>query len=206
MSRTSSSKPDSSSPQPHRPAAVDPAQLHIVSYPDPVLLQKATYVPAADAQTQAVATRMVALMFQAEGIGLAAPQVGLPWRMFVLHVPEDTEADDGPRLASSTPPEATLTPRVYIDPKITAYRGSLCPFEEGCLSLPGIRGEVYRPPQVTVTAIGLDGKPFTEEAGGLLARCIQHELDHLNGVLIIDKMTQPSRMKNKKKIKELEQG
>jgi len=146
---------------------------------------------------------MLELMVQAEGIGLAAPQVGLSWRMFVLNVPED--AEDG-RLATSEPPEATTAPRLYINPKITAYQGPLEPFEEGCLSLPGIRGDVYRPAQITVTAMGPDGQPFTHTAGGLLARCIQHEIDHLDGVLIIDKMTQTARMKNKKKLKELEQA
>lgn len=145
---------------------------------------------------------MLRLMVKAEGIGLAAPQVGLLWRMFVLNVPED--AEDG-RLASSDPPEATTAPRVYINPVITAYRGPLEPYEEGCLSLPEIRGDVYRPAEVTVTATDADGQTFTHTAGGLLARCIQHELDHLDGVLIIDKMTQTARMKNKKKLKELEQ-
>lgn len=144
---------------------------------------------------------MLELMREAEGIGLAAPQVGLGWRMFILHVPEDAEDD---RLASADPPTATTGPRIYIDPVITAFVGPPEPFEEGCLSLPEIRGEVLRPPQVTVTALDEHGERFTHSAGGLLARCIQHELDHLNGILIIDKMLQTSRMKNKKKIKELE--
>lgn len=186
--------------------APDPQSLFIVSYPDPVLHKKASHVPPSDEATRAVAARMVDLMRQADGIGLAAPQVGLSWRMFVLHVPEDENADDGPRLAPSDPPQATIGPRVYINPVIKSFGGPLEPFEEGCLSLPSIRGEVYRPAQVTVTATGADGVEFTHTAAGLLARCIQHELDHLDGVLIIDKMTQPSRIKNKKKIKELEQG
>ena len=197
--------PRPSTPRPAAPAAeqVDPASLFIVSHPDPVLHKKAKHIPPADDHTRAVAVRMLQLMHQAEGIGLAAPQVGLLWRMFILHVPEDADDD---RSASSDPPEATTAPRVYINPVITAYHGPLEPFEEGCLSLPDIRGDVLRPPQVTVTATDEHGKPFTHTAAGLLARCIQHELDHLDGVLIIDKMTQQSRMKNKKKIKELEQG
>ncbi|MBY0308199.1 MAG: peptide deformylase [Phycisphaerales bacterium] len=188
------------------PGPVNPHELVIVSYPDPVLKKPARHVPPTGEQTCAVAKRMIDLMFQAEGIGLAAPQVGLPWRMFLVHVPEDADAEGGPRLAGSCLPEATLGPRVYIDPRITAYGGSLGAFEEGCLSLPGIRGEVLRPSQVTVTATDLDGRKFTETVAGLLARCIQHELDHLDGVLIIDKMTQPSRLKNRKKIKDLEQS
>jgi peptide deformylase len=76
--------------------------------------------------------------------------------------------------------------------------------DEGCLSLPEITGEVLRPPIVHVTALDEFGKPFTLTAGGLLSRCIQHETDHLDGVLIIDKMTQPSRVKNRIAVKKLE--
>jgi peptide deformylase len=200
MSRSPSRPPAPAAPVPTAP---DPATLYIVSHPDPVLHQKATYIPPADDATRAVASKMLELMVKAEGIGLAAPQVGLPWRMFVLNVPEDEE--DG-RLASSDPPQATTGPRLYINPSITAYHGPLESYEEGCLSLPDIRGDVYRPAGVTVTATGHDGQTFTHTAAGLLARCIQHELDHLDGVLIIDKMTQTGRMKNKKKLKELEGG
>lgn len=195
-------RPTTKSASPAQPP-VEPSSLHIVHHPDPVLHKKAPHVPPSDAQTRAVANRMLELMRNAEGIGLAAPQVGLSWRMFILHVPEDIEDE---RLIHSDPPSATPAPRVYIDPQITAYNGPLEPFEEGCLSLPGIRGEVLRPPQVTVTAIDEHGERFTHTAGGLLARCIQHELDHLDGILIINKMTQTSRMKNKKKIKELEEA
>lgn len=202
MSRSPSRSPAQAVPT---PVAPDPAGLFIVNHPDPVLHKKAAHIPPADDATRAIASRMLQLMVKAEGIGLAAPQVGLPWRMFILNVPEDHE-DEPPRLASSDPPEATTAPRLYINPSITAYQGPLEPYEEGCLSLPGIRGDVYRPAQVTVTAIGHDGQPFTHTAGGLLARCIQHELDHLDGVLIIDKMTQTGRMKNKKKLKELEES
>ena len=76
--------------------------------------------------------------------------------------------------------------------------------EEGCLSLPDIRGDVLRPPVVTIAAMDLNGQKFTSRAGGLLARCWQHEVDHLDGVLIIDKMTQMSRIKNRKALKDLE--
>lgn len=198
--RPSKSEPRSASPA-GAALRVDPASLHIVSHPAPVLHKKATHAPPADSQTKAVAGRMLELMREADGIGLAAPQVGLSWRMFILHVPEDAEDD---RLANADPPTATSSPRIYIDPVITAFVGPPEPFEEGCLSLPEIRGEVLRPPQVTVTALDEHGERFTHSAGGLLARCIQHELDHLDGILIIDKMLQTSRMKNKKKIKELE--
>lgn len=206
--------PSARPPRPSRPAttakpaakpepeAVDAANLHIVHYPASVLKKKATHIPASDDTTKAVVRRMIELMHKAEGIGLAAPQVGLSWRLFVVHVPEDAEDD---RLVNSDPPGATARPQVYINPKITKFEGPVEPFEEGCLSLPGIRGEVLRPPHITVTATDEHGKAFTHKAGGLLARCIQHELDHLDGVLIIDKMLMADRTKNKKKIRALEE-
>lgn len=178
---------------------VDPSRLQIVSYPAPVLRQKAIPVPEVTDEVRAVARRMIELMRQAEGIGLAAPQVGLPWRMFVVHVPE---GDD--RSASGDPISATAAPTVYINPVLTGLIGKLIPHEEGCLSLPDVRGEVLRPEVATIRAMGTDGREFTQHGAGLLARCWQHENDHLDGVLIIDRMTPLSRMSNKAAIRELE--
>jgi peptide deformylase len=142
-------------------------------------------------------------MHQAKGIGLAAPQVGLSWRLFVIDIPDDPEDD---RDASASPPTATRGPLVFINPALSRPEGELEPCEEGCLSLPEVRGEVLRPSIITVRAIGLDGQPFELRAGGLLARCIQHEFDHLEGTLIIDRMTQVSRLKVRGKVKALERG
>lgn len=174
-------------------------KLSIVQYPDPILRQKAKPVSAVTDEVIAVAQQMIRLMMQAEGVGLAAPQVGLPWRLFVAHVPEG----EG-RHASSTPPSATLTPQIYINPVLSKPTGEIEPFEEGCLSLPDIRGEVFRPPTISITALGLDGLPFTTTATGLLARCWQHEVDHLDGTLIIDRMTQVSRLKNRSTLRAME--
>lgn len=178
---------------------IDPRLLHILTYPDPSLRQKAGPVGAVDDHVRAVAIRMIELMHEAEGIGLAAPQVGLPWRLFVAYVPEG----EG-RSADSDPAEAMREPVVYINPRITALEGDLEPSEEGCLSLPDITGEVRRPPGATIEALDLDGERFTARAHGLLARCWQHENDHLDGVLIIDRMTQLSRMKNRTAVRALE--
>ena len=136
-----------------------------------------------------------------EGIGLAAPQVGLSWRLFVVDVPEQ----EG-RSASAVPPTATGGVRVFVNPVLEGFEGSPEAYEEGCLSLPDIRGDVLRPPIVTVRALDLEGREFTLRAGGLLARCLQHEFDHIEGVLIIDRMTQMSRLKNRAKIRALEKG
>jgi peptide deformylase len=181
--------------------AIDVSTLYIVNYPAPVLRKKATPVPEVTDEVRAVAKRMIELMREAEGVGLAAPQVGLSWRMFVAHVP----ADEG-RSVEDVPPTATREPRVYINPVISDPQGPPVASSEGCLSLPDIRGDVLRPPMVTITATGLDGRIFSERGAGLLARCWQHELDHLDGVLIIDRMTQMSRLKNKAALRDLERS
>jgi peptide deformylase len=173
--------------------------LEVVHYPDPVLRKKAKPVAGVTDEIRALAERMVQLMYDEEGIGLAAPQVGVSLRLFVAHVPEG----DG-RSATAEPPTASAGPEVYINPVIAQPEGALEPLEEGCLSLPDIRGSVMRPPVVTITAMGLDGRTFTRRGAGLLARCWQHELDHLDGVLIIDKLSQMERLKLRKKIRALE--
>ncbi|CAG0950178.1 Peptide deformylase [Phycisphaerales bacterium] len=177
---------------------VDPASLRVRNYPDPILRRKAQPVELTD-EVRAVARRMIDLMHEHDGIGLAAPQVGLPWRLFVSYVPE---ADK--RSATSDPPTAELSPCIYLNPVLSNPAGPLTPYEEGCLSLPEITGVVLRQDQITISATGLDGATFTRRATGLLARCWQHETDHLDGVLIIDRMTQIHRMKNRTALKHLE--
>ncbi|MGH7130885.1 MAG: peptide deformylase [Phycisphaerales bacterium] len=184
--------------------AIDPAKLEIVNYPASVLRQRAKPVPKVTDEVRAVAARMIELMFQAEGIGLAGPQVGLSWRLFVVHVPSTAPDAEEPRSVESDPPTATAKPTVYINPTLSKPEGPLEPMDEGCLSLPDIRGRVLRPELITVTATDLEGRQFTQRAGGLLARCWQHEFDHLEGVLIIDKFSQASRLKNRAKIRDLE--
>ena len=110
---------------------------------------------------------MFETMDEADGVGLAAPQVGILKRFFVL------TADDGVR-------------RVFVNPQIVATSNELCDYEEGCLSLPGFNESIRRPAKVTCSALNEFGKPFTVEADGLLARIIQHENDHLDGVVFID--------------------
>ncbi len=178
---------------------VNPAHLGVIHYPDPVLRQKAARIPAVTAEVRAVALRMLELMREHEGIGLAAPQVGLAWRLFVTNVPEGED-----RSASADPPTALPEPMVYINPVISEPEGRPESESEGCLSLPDIRGDVLRTPTVTIKATGLDGKEFSRRGTGLLARCWQHELDHLDGVLILDRMSQMSRLKNRAAVRALE--
>tara|TARA_A100000171_G_scaffold10138_1_gene7887 strand:- start:1484 stop:2068 length:585 start_codon:yes stop_codon:yes gene_type:complete len=184
---------------------IDPAKLRIDLYPTEVLRMKASPVPTEDgidSSHRAIAERMVKLMEGASGIGLAAPQVGLPIRMFVAHVPADPEGEPDP----SGLPNSTESAQAYFNPVITEFSKDLEPYEEGCLSLPGINGEVTRPSTVTMKAIDIDGNEIELKATGLLARCWQHEIDHLDGVLIIDKMSQMSRLKNRARIKSMEKA
>ncbi|MEM1353568.1 MAG: peptide deformylase [Planctomycetota bacterium] len=167
--------------------AVDPAQLEIVHYPAEVLRRPAEPVPEVDEHVKAVARRMIQLMHLAPGVGLAAPQVGLAWRMFVANA-SGQEGDD----------------RVYINPRIVQTSGGNIAREEGCLSLPGVTAEVLRPAQATISALDQEGAPFEDSADDLLARIWQHEYDHLDGVLILDRMSPIDRMANKRAVRELE--
>lgn len=183
---------------------VDPSKLRIELYPTEILRTEAPRTELSD-EVRAVADRMIELMHAAEGIGLAAPQVGLSWRLFVAHVPPpppEEEADE----ADEMPPSSCPEPQAFLNPEIIEFSKDLEPFDEGCLSLPGITGEVRRPSSVLMRATMMDGTETEFSASGLLARCWQHEIDHLDGVMILDKMSQISRLKNRAKIKNLEKA
>jgi peptide deformylase len=160
----------------------------LVTYPDPVLRARAREVAGVDAPTRELVHEMLRIMREEDGVGLAAPQVGESIRMFV------TAAQD----------EESAPERVYINPVIVSCEGALEASEEGCLSLPGIRGTIRRPPVVTVHATGLEGESFTLTSSGLLARCWQHEIDHLDGILIIDRMSAIDRLASRKPLRQLE--
>jgi peptide deformylase len=167
--------------------SVDPAQLRIVCYPDPVLKQKAAEVETIDDTVRAVAARMIELMHEAKGVGLAAPQVGLSWRMFVLARDEESDRPD----------------MVFINPKLTVTDRTVSVREEGCLSIPGINIDIRRPSGIEITATNLDGETFTLRDDDYLACVWQHENDHLDGVLIIDRMSTMDRLATRKALKEL---
>jgi peptide deformylase len=180
---------------------VDPKALTLQIYPAAVLRKRAEPITEITDEVRAVAARMIEMMRAEEGIGLAAPQAGLSWRLFVADVPPNED-----RSADTNPPSATRGPQVYVNPVLSAPLGPPVVYEEGCLSLPDIRGDVLRPPVITIAATDLDGRSFTSTATGLLARCWQHEMDHLDGVLILDRFTQMSRLKNRSAIRDLERG
>jgi peptide deformylase len=156
------------------------ALLTVRLYGDPVLRQVATPVREITAEIKRIIADMTETMWHQVGIGLAAPQVGLPYRILVM--------DDGKGGAQT-----------LINPEIESRSGTIRE-EEGCLSLPGIFGMVERSKTITVRAIDADGKPVSFEATGLKARIVQHELDHLDGVLFIDRLPPVTRDRIKKKI------
>jgi peptide deformylase len=144
-------------------------------------------VDPSDEDVQAVARRMIELMFEHNGVGLAAPQVGLSWRIFVTRDPEDEHAA-----------------HAWMNPSIEIMHGDIGSDEEGCLSLPEIRGEIKRPAAIRITGYDADGKCKTEESDEFISRIWQHENDHLDGILIIDKMSVMDRLVNRKLIRDLE--
>lgn len=168
---------------------LDPARLQIVLYPDPILRKKTRPIEQIDDTVRAVANRMIELMHEVNGAGLAAPQVGLDWRMFVVsgHVADEEDAAD----------------EVFINPTVTPVSRDLVAHEEGCLSLPGITADVRRPSAVKMSARSLDDEPVELTNDDFLARVWQHEYDHLEGVLIIDRMSPMDRLATRKALKEM---
>ena len=147
----------------------------ILEYPDPRLREVAKPVDPVTGVTpeiQALVDDMAETMYAAPGCGLAANQIGENYRIFVVDCAEEDEASDL---------------RVFINPEILEKDGQVM-WNEGCLSFPGVREEIKRAERVKVRALDRDGKPFELEADGLLAVAIQHETDHLNGVLMVDKL------------------
>ncbi|MCP4785636.1 MAG: peptide deformylase [Fuerstiella sp.] len=150
------------------------SDLRIVNFPHPALRWKSKDVNRIDAQLKNWIAQMFDLMYAARGIGLAANQVGLPYRLFVIN-------------PSADPAEKELE-QVFINPQIIKRNGSE-DAEEGCLSLPEIYGPVTRAERITVEAFDLTGENFAYELGGIHARVVQHESDHLDGVMFTDKIS-----------------
>ncbi|XAH23221.1 peptide deformylase [Xylophilus sp. GW821-FHT01B05] len=159
------------------------ALLPILCYPDPRLQKVAKPVPAVDARIQQLITDMLETMYDASGIGLAATQVDAHERLVVIDVSEDRD-----------------TPLVFINPEIVWASEERVSGEEGCLSVPGFYDGVERAAEVRVQALDRDGKPFTLEADGLLAVCIQHELDHLLGKVFVDYLSPLKRNRIRTKL------
>lgn len=148
------------------------ALLKIETLGAEVLRRRAQEVDEVDDELRRLITDMFATMYDAEGIGLAGPQVGVPRRVIVVDVQEE-----------GIEPFALINPRLLEPSRETAKA------EEGCLSIPGVSGAVERAERITVEGLGPDGEPVRIEAEGMLARCLQHEVDHLDGILFIDRLS-----------------
>lgn len=159
----------------------------IVLYGDPVLREKAKPVEKIDRNIKNLVADMIATLKHANGLGLAAPQVGESVRIFIIDI---------------SALELTESVRVFINPEILETSGEVL-MEEGCLSFPGIFQKVTRPERALVRATDLDGKQFTLNTSGMLARAILHEFDHLEGKLFIDYITPLSRALLKGKLRKL---
>jgi peptide deformylase len=167
--------------------------LRIVHYNEPVLRAKGEKVIAFDPALARFADEMIATMHDAGGIGLAAQQMGRALQLCVVDLRE-AEADFTWEIDGARPPLDLFMPLVIANPKVTIPPGtSSSYFEEGCLSFPKIRGEIERPDAVHVKFEDERGIPHQLSCDGLFARCIQHEVDHLNGVLFIERMEKDTR-------------
>jgi peptide deformylase len=157
-------------------------RLTILEYPDPRLRTRAVPVDAVDASLRELLDDMLETMYAANGIGLAATQVNVHRRLLVADISEQRN-----------------DPRVFINPEILGKSGATTS-QEGCLSVPGYYDEIERAQNVRVRALGRDGKPFEVELDGLLAICVQHEIDHLDGKLFVDYLSEMKRQRVRKRL------
>ncbi len=172
-------------------------KIPIVTYPDPVLALKAKPVTVFDKKLEELVKNMLFTMYHAPGIGLAAPQVGESIRLFVMDVDYDRET-----VTTAKGEETRLSnfqPMVFINPVITGSEGTIV-YEEGCLSLPGIYEEVKRHQNIRVNYQNLKGEMQEMDADDLLSICIQHENDHLEGVVFIERLSNLKKTFYKKKL------
>lgn len=157
--------------------------LPILEFPDPRLRTKAKPVAVVDGAIRQLADDMVETMYDSHGIGLAATQVDKHIRLLVLDISEEKNR-----------------PQVFINPEIVPLTDEKAPYDEGCLSVPGFYETVERPARIRARALDRNGQAFELETEGLLAICLQHEMDHLNGKLFVDYLSALKRERIKKKL------
>jgi len=164
---------------------IDVDKCRITYYPATVLRGRAAPVEKIDENIRQLVEKMGEILVEKKGIGLAAPQAGVPLRLFIVSLSGKRE-----------------DVRAYINPTVTPH-GDLDEAEEGCLSVPGIWAKIRRYKKATVTATDLDGRQFTEDAEGLYARCLQHEYDHIEGTVIVNRMGEAARIAHRRQLKKL---
>ena len=168
------------------------AVREILTFPDPRLARKSKPVDGVDDEIKQLIDDMFETMYIAEGVGLAAPQIGITKRIIVVDCGAREQEDEGPL--------APVEPLAIVNPVITAKEGKIT-WEEGCLSVPGYTDEVDRAANITVEGLDREGEPLKMDVDGLLAVCIQHEIDHLEGVLFVDRLSRLKQALVKKKLK-----
>lgn len=168
---------------------IDAEKCRITHYPATVLARRAEPIEKIDDSVRRLVEKMTDIMLDNKGIGLAGPQVGLALRMFIISL-------DGTRDSV----------RAYINPKVTPVTDEIELFEEGCLSVPRVYTKIRRYKKCRVTATDLNGKQFTEDAEGLYARALQHEYDHVEGLTVVNRMSQTARIAHRRQLKRLEKG
>lgn len=164
------------------------ALLPILHYPDPRLRIVADEVKEITDEIKTLISDMFETMYDAKGIGLAATQVDRHIRVVVMDLAKEGEEP---------------APKVYINPKVTPLTDELAPYKEGCLSIPEVYDDIERPARVLIEALDADGVSFSVEADGLLAVCIQHELDHLNGIVFVDYLSRLKQDRAREKVRKV---
>ena len=164
----------------------EPPEYDLTLYPDPQLRKPCEPVTSFDGELTDLAGGMLERMHASNGVGLAAPQVGVKSRVIVMN-PSGEEGDD----------------RVLINPEILERTGGETTYEEGCLSFPGVYSEVRRPDACKVRFFSVDGAEHEEEFTGFTSRVVQHEFDHLEGVLLVDRMSPADKVRNKHVLQDL---
>jgi peptide deformylase len=167
----------------------EPLEFAVTLYPEPVLRKTAEEVTTFDGDLGKTVEAMYHVMFESQGVGLAGPQVSLRKRILVMNAEGDREK-----------PELNLT---LINPRIVERTGDKTLMEEGCLSFPDIFAEIVRPENCVVEAFDVEGQPLRFELTGFISRVIQHEYDHLEGVLLVDRMSPADRLRNKVALEEM---
>lgn len=178
--------------------------MDLVYYDDVRLRRKGAKVESFDKELSELANQMLEKMYAARGIGLAAQQVGRDIMLTVIDLQRDAnDLDFEYELDGKEVPWGLMMPLVLVNPEVKAKKKPTCWYEEGCLSFPEINADIERPEIISVSYQDLEGNPHTLICDGILSRCIQHEVDHLNGVLFIDRMPKRTVKKLWNKLEDL---
>ena len=176
----------------------------IVKFGDPVLRARCAPVGEITDEIRELVSDMHETMVDAEGVGLAAPQVGIPLQLAVIDVSHDPECITYLRINGKEAALDSCMPLVFVNP-VLEFGPAKVTDTEGCLSFPDMRAEITRPEEITATVQTLDGESLVIETDGLFSRAIQHETDHLNGVLFIDRMSSAAKASLRGRLKRLQQ-